>query len=331
MIDTIHALAPMNSKLFKAVMADSPPQYRRIWKRVNTPFGIFKLTIHVKERKMELNVCPMRYLKGHNVFGTNQLDLLLQGVLELIYSHFNLAFTERDEAFYAAQGVELARADLTASFMVGSQAQVFETLDMLRAHLLDHGRHIVVHEGTQGVETVYVGKNSSHSSIKFYNKYADVLAHGKSACLPYYQELLTHTERVVRFEVTLRAPALKYYSLGKSKAWSVGKVREILNEKLQELGLSTQLFAELPSTEVDTLTDASHAKYSLWLAGNDLKQHYAAHTFNRDRKIFLAKGIDIARTHSCARDAVILSEKLSATQMKTTWPNRFVSLGAVYR
>ena len=67
------------------------------------------------------------------------------------------------------------------------------------------------------------------------------------------------------------------------------------------------------------------------MAGNDLSQHYPKYTFDRDRKIFLGKGIDIARTHDHAQDAVTLSEMLSLEQLKMTWPKRFVSMGAVYR
>ena len=72
-------------------------------------------------------------------------------------------------------------------------------------------------------------------------------------------------------------------------------------------------------------------EYSLWRVGNDLRKHYPAYTFDRDRKIFLAKGIDIARSHDRAQEAVLLSERLSVGQLRTTWPMRFVTLGAVYR
>lgn len=64
---------------------------------------------------------------------------------------------------------------------------------------------------------------------------------------------------------------------------------------------------------------------------NDLKEHFPPHTFARDHKFFLAKGIDIGRSHSKAQDAAVLSEMLSVNQLRSTWPKRFVPLGAVYR
>lgn len=332
MIDTTGLIVPMTRRLFNTVLAESNTPYSRVWKRVITRFGSFRVTIHVEERTMTLELSPMMYLVGHNVFGTNHLDRLVLGILKLIYGHFHLPFTERDEAFYADKGVGLSRVDLTASFLVGSQSKVINTLGLLCDHLLDHGHYIVSHEGPQGVETVYVGKSSSRSAVKFYNKYLEILAKNKSTVLlPYFMELLSFTAKIVRFEVTLRAPDLKYYGLENSKAWSVSKVREILEVKLHELGLSSQLLAELPDDAVASLKADRRSKYSLWLAGNDLRQHYAPWTFARDRNIFLEKGIDIARSHAYAQDAVILSERLSAAQMKMTWPEQFVALGAVYR
>lgn len=331
MIDTTGLSVPMTRRLFNTVLAESNTPYPRIWKRVITRFGSFKVTIHVEKQTMTMEFSPTMYLVGHNVFGTNHLDRLVLGVLKLIYGHFRLPFTERDEAFYADKGVGLSRVDLTASFLVGSQSKVINTMGLLCDHLLDHGQDIVVHEGPHGVETVYVGKSSSRSAVKFYNKYLEILAKNKSSALPYFMELLSFTEKAVRFEVTLRAPDLKYYGLENSKAWSVSTVREILEAKLHELGLSSQVLAELPEKVEAGLTHEKHSKYSLWLAGNDMRQHYPVHTFNRDRKIFLEKGIDIARTHAYAQDAAILSERLSVGQMKMTWPERFVALGAVYR
>lgn len=331
MIDEVDASAPMPKRLFKAAMAANTNNYHHYWVRPKTQFGSFKLTVHVETQQMSWKICPMKLLVGHNLFGTNNLARILDGILRAIYQRFGLSFTDKDAGFYAANGVLLSRIDLTGGFQVGSQAVVVETMYLLREHFIDHGFDIVVHEGPNGIETLYLGKKSSTSTLKFYNKYLQMLNDKKLQLLPYYNELLNHAESEVRFEFAARDPYLASNGLKNSKEWTVGKVREILEGTLEDLGLSKPLLEKLPIDEVAGLSDACRAKYTLWLAGNDLKEHFPPHTFARDHKFFLAKGIDIGRSHSKAQDAAVLSEMLSVNQLRSTWPKRFVPLGAVYR
>lgn len=331
MIDEVDAIAPMPKRLFKAAMAANANNYSHYWVRPKTQFGSFKLTVHVQSQEMSWKICPMKFFVGHNLFGTNNLARILDGILRAIYQRFGLSYTEKDGDFYAENGVQLSRLDLTGGFQVGSQAEVVETMYLLREHFIDHGFEIVVHEGPDGIETLYLGKNSSTSTLKFYNKYLQMLDDKKLKLLPYYNELLSHAESEVRFEFAARDPYLASRGLQNSKEWTVGKVREIMVQTIKDLGLSTTLVEKLPIDEVDGLSDACRAKYTLWLAGNNLKEHFPPHTFARDRKFFLAKGIDIARSHSKAQDAAVLSELLSINQLRSTWPKRFVPLGAVYR
>lgn len=331
MIDTIGYTSQMTRRLLKAALLHNKNSYSRFWVRVKTRFGSFRITVNVDDQTMTMELSPMMYLVGHNVFGTNQLETLIFGVLEVIYSHFQLPFTDRDQDFYLNKGVRITRIDLTASFLVGSQIEVVDTMDLLRGHLLDHGYDIVVHEGPQGIETVYVGKSSSRSTVKFYNKYLEILAKHKAISLPYFSELLSYAEKLLRYEMTLRSPFLKSHGLEHSKGWTADKIRELLESQLHELGFSGQLLAELPDDVVAGLSPGKHSKYSLWLANVDIRQHFPPYTLARDRKIFLQNGIDIARTHAQAQDAVVLSNRLSVEKMQVGYPKKFVPMGAVYR
>ena len=331
MIDWISADAPMTKLFYEAVVTANDRGYRELWASVKAPYGRFKIVVNVETRRVRFDISPIKYLVGHNLFGTNDLMRILRSILKLIYKRFGLTFSERDAAFYAERGMQLSRVDVNGCFLVGSQVKVVETMGLLRKHFLDHGHSIVVHEGPDGIETLYLGKNSSNSTLKFYNKYREMLVTGNSSNLPYYTELLSLAEKLVRFEVTKRAPALKASGLDSSKEWTVGTTREILERALHDVGLSSKLLAELPDDDVGDLTAATRAKYSLWMAGIDLREHFPGYTFGRDRKIFLGKGIDIARPRDRAKEAVLLSERLSVAKLKTGWPKRFVPLGAVYR
>lgn len=333
MIDAMDGTAPMPKRLFDAAMETDTSGYRHLYKRVKMPFGpLLKLTIHVEDKTMSWEkLSPIKRLVGHNLFGPNSHKRLLIGILKPIYARFGLDFTKADADFFVQHGATLSRTDLTGGFRVGSQAKVVETMELLRDHFLDHGYNIVVHEGTNGIETLYLGKNESTCTLKFYNKYLEMLNDKGLQKLPYYNELLEYAKSIVRVEYTARSPELERRGLQNTKDWTVSKVREILTETLEDLGLSTQLLAALPDHEVDELSEAANAKYKTWLLGNDLKDIYPKHTFARDRAAFLKKRIDIGRTHAYAEDAVSLSERLSVERLRMTWPKRFVPLGAVYR
>lgn len=340
MIDTIKISAPISKRLMEVVRSEMRKKsggdklstnHRYLYARVFTTFGNFKVTINAEEKTMEMELSPMKMLKGHNVFGTNHFDVLMLGVIEVIYHHFKLPFTDGTRLFYKRRGCRVCRMDVTASFLVESQNNVVDTLGMIRKHLLAHGHNIVTHEGPEGVETVYVGKSSKNSTAKFYNKHLEILARNNSAAkaLPYYQELLSYAEKVVRFEVTLRSPALKYYGLEDSEVWSVSKVRELLEERLVKLGFSGQLLAELPEEVVAGLGSDKRRKYQMWLDGIELRKYHAEWTFERDQVFFRRHRLDIVRPRIQAQNSVVLSSRLSVKQMKMTYPKRFVPLGAV--
>jgi len=101
-----------------------------------------------------------------------------------------------------------------------------------------------------------------------------------------------------------------------------------LNKKLIDLELSKQLIAELSPETIAGLTPDKRRKYDMWLDGVSSK-YYTPVTVERDRKFFLELGLDIARTHSQTLNAVLLSNRISPTKLKMTYPARLVEMGAI--
>lgn len=342
MIDTIECTAPIAKRLLVAIRADieGTPEmrYPSVWKRVKSPFGSFKITIKLKENTIDFKLSPMKYLKGHNFVGTNNLELLIVEIMKMVYDRFNVSFTEKDKAFYTDNDSTMLRGDFNGNFLVGSQAKVVNTMELIREHLLAHGHDIVVHEGPNGIETIYEGKNSSHSTIKFYNKYLEMLAKSARAtkALPYYSELLKYAKKVVRFEVTLRSNALegetvKDGTMKDSTSWSPRKQREILVNKLVELQFSRPLIVELPPETIAGLKPDKRRKYEMWFDGVPSKKYYSPKTNVSDSKFFLELGLDIARSRSKTLDAVTLSSRISVAKLKMNYPTRLVGMGAILK
>jgi len=237
MIDTIGLRASITPALLAAIRVDikgtDAEKFKAFWKRVNTPFGSFRIKINVNAATIEFEISPMKFLKGHNFVGTNYLEPLIVGIMKIVYDRFKVRFKEKDEAFYTDNNSQMLRGDFNGNFYVGSQAKVVNTMALIREHLVAHGHDIVVHEGPDGIETIYEGKESSHSTIKFYNKYLEMLANSSKStkAFPYYADLLKYARQVVRFEVTLRSRALKDENMRDSTSWNPGKQREILRKR----------------------------------------------------------------------------------------------------
>ena len=337
MIDTVDGTTKMSHALSVAVnkkkSEHATARGNHYWGRIKTPYGSFKVTIDIADGTLKTGpVSPMALLKGHNVFGTNKPTLLLVALMRHVHAHFKIPFTAADEQRYRRQGFELDRLDITGGFLVESQAQVVDTIGLIRQNLLLQGCYIVVHENAASVETIYIGKHSSRSSDKFYNKYLEMKSKDNKGKPSYWAEVLKFAERQVRYERVLRREELKKLGRTNSNDWSPTLVREELNKRLAELGLNnTNLVDELDDAVVGSLTPKRKTLYGLWADGADIKKHSATHTFNREHEFFLKHGLDIAWTRRLVHEAVTLSARVQPTLLRMTYPKRFVPLGAVFR
>jgi len=338
MLDSTKTKIKITKALRNKILANKkqniPGHFQYIKEKIETKFGSFFLRLYFEKRHIVIELSPTKHLVGHNIVGTNFAKKLLLGTIALIYRHYHQPFTKEEKAFYKKQDFSLSRGDATGGFLVGSQINVVNTMELIREHLLAHGHHIVVHEGTDGIETIYVGKSSSRSTVKFYNKYLEVMAKGADAMkeLPYYNEVMNYAKKVVRFEFTIRtSQELKRLGVKKSSEWNSNKVRELLTARLLKLGFSGQLLTELPAGVVAVLKQVKRNRYEQWLAGEDLSKTLNPANFTRDRKFFLTYGLDIARTRADTQNAVVLSGRVSPEKLKMTYPTRFVELGAVFK
>lgn len=338
MLDSTKTKIKITKALLNKILAQKeqsiPDHFQYIKEKIETEFGSFLLLLYFKRRHIVIELSPTKHLVGHNIVGTNFARKLILGAVRLIYQNYHLRFTKDEKAFYARQDFSLTRGDATGGFLVGSQKNVVNTMELIREHLLAHGHHIVVHEGPNGIETIYVGKSSTRSTVKFYNKYLEIMAKGAEAMkeLPYYDEVMNYAKKVVRFEVTVRtSDELKRLGLKKSSEWNPFKVRELLTARLRKLGFSDQLLTELPPGVVAGLNQVKGKRYEQWLAGEYLRKTLKPPNFARDRKYFLSHGVDITRTPADTQDAVVLSSRVSPEKLKMTYPMRFVELGAVFK
>ena len=336
MIDTTDGIIQMRPKLLKAVTAakasNAKAKGKEFWARVKTPCGGFKATFDVAAGTMRTGpVSPMALLKGHNLFGTNNATTLMVGLMPSVHQKFNVPFTIADRQFYMQQGFALERIDINGSFPLSSQAEVVETLKNIRERLLINGIGITVHEELAGIETIYVRKQQAGAADKFYNKHLEMIRKPSKGKPTYWSQLLQFALFLLRYERVYRGVELRKMGKANSNDWSSSEVRQELSDRLQQLGLShLKLVAELPSSVLASLSLKNKAIYSLWASGTIIQDHWPRLTFNRYRNVFLPYGLDIAWPHSRVHTAVTLAKRIQPTKLKTGYPKRFASLGAIY-
>lgn len=336
MIDTTDGVIRMPAKLLQAVTAakasNQKAKGREFWARVKTPYGSFKASFDVAGNTMRTGpVSPMALLKGHNVVGANNATALMVGLMPCVHQRFNVSFTKADRQFYVQQGFELERIDINGAFPLSSQAEVVETLQHIRERLLVEGVAVTVHEQLAGIETIYVGKQQDRAADKFYNKYLEMLRKPSKGKPTYWRRLLCFARGLLRYERVYRGSELRKIGKANSNDWSFSTVRQELSERLQQLGLShLNLVAELPATVLATLSPQNKAIYSAWVSGTVIQDHWPRPTFNRYRKVFLPHGLDIAWSYSRVRTAVTLANRIQPTTLKTGYPKKFASIGAIH-
>ncbi|MBE0138152.1 hypothetical protein FOT52_02250, partial [Citrobacter portucalensis] len=160
---------------------------------------------------------PVKFLQGHNLFGTDNLILLLSTVLKKITSipELGLNPTDFDVRSWEKGNFKLNRVDCTAMFDVGNTANALSWIRQaeMNATLSHRGRGQV----TKG-STLYFGKSSRRSSVKFYAKGEEFQKHSHAAFLQ-LPALVDYANRGLRCEVVLRSLELNHRGLSSGSAW----------------------------------------------------------------------------------------------------------------
>jgi II/X family phage/plasmid replication protein len=233
---------------------------------------------------------PVKWLQGHNLFGSNDLIGLIEEVMQKLIPILNLTPVEADIDAWRLGHYELKRVDCTAMWELPRRSDVRAWLRAAEFQSKSrHGRPI-----TTG-STLYFGKNSRRWSIKFYSKGDELEARVKGHKLPYEiperDKLIKWADNKLRGELTLRSVQLKEANLNLAANWTESIVIERLINHIETLDMAEQF--SLTLAILDGLPSRLIAVYKLWKEGEDLRGLYPKATFYRYRAELLKHGIDI--------------------------------------
>jgi II/X family phage/plasmid replication protein len=245
---------------------------------------------------VEISGNPAKLFQGHNLWGTDDLPALVYATLEFIANRLSIPVCDRTRAEWRAGDVQLTRVDCTESFHLASKAEVLAWLRAAEqtAHLSHRGRGQLC-KGS----TLYFGKNSRRSSLKFYSKGQEITAkdHGQDSILG-LPAAVDWANKTLRAELTIRSMELKRLNLSHVRDWITDNgvpsvvTAQLLRHQLGSITMTT--IHRLPATVLGSLRPSLQTAYLAWESGADLRHTLSRATFYRYRSELLPHGIDLA-------------------------------------
>jgi len=241
------------------------------------------------ETMIEISGNPVKFMQGHNIFGTSDIKALAHAFIEQALTHVGLPVTDAHRALWDAAYVQ--RVDITASYDLGNQERVLSAIRSLEhtATLANRGRGSLV-----GASTLTYGKGSSRWWLKFYSKGAELQAKGHrlpNSLYSHIERLQTYASGLLRCEIQFKRRELEPRSLHQLCNWQDDTPRLLFAEYMGRLNIAAVTMID--DDKLQAMPMRLRGAYELWRSGVDLRDKKAIRTFYRLRKELLEHGVDI--------------------------------------
>lgn len=245
---------------------------------------------------------PVKFLQGHNIFGSCDLIHLMSKLIDAMAANGNLGVcpTDFDLALIRQGKYPVTRVDVNQSYHLANHNQVMSWIRAAAnsSRLRYRGR------GQFSGDTLYYGKSSRYWALKCYSKFLEIMAKGHK--LPpnlMIPELVEWADKSLRIEAVMRSMELKRRGLDFAHAWTPEAAKLLLQELIGHLEM-TESFS-LPDEVVESLPTRLKPVYSLWTRGADMHTQYSRATFYRHRAALMKYGIDISVTQESQKSNVV--------------------------
>jgi II/X family phage/plasmid replication protein len=248
-----------------------------------------ELDDHGDTSVVELSGNPVKFLQGHNLFGSSDLlNIVYEAVLR-IASILDAPQPKNVLERLSGGDYTLSRIDINRMFTLGNRAEVLAYLYnlSLNSRTREQGP---VSKGS----TVYFNKSSKRWTIKAYCKAQEVALrrNQKQGTIDLPQDLKDWVEPMLRVELTLKSNELREHNLHIAANWATIEEGEIFADYVGRIQMANQkpkddLFLKIKSRP-------AAASYQMWLDGHDLRQILPKNTFYRHRRELLEHDIDIS-------------------------------------
>ena len=238
---------------------------------------------------IEFSGNPVKFLQGHNLFGSSDLlNLVIETVLK-ISGILGVIQPKNVLEQLKAGHYTLSRVDLNRMINLGNRASVIaytysmSSLSRTRAQAAT----------TRG-STVYLNKDSKRWSFKFYSKGQEIsiARNRKQGTITLPQPLRDWADSMLRAELTLKSKELREIGLYKAYTWGNIEEIQIFSDYMNRIEMSPQIMKD--DLFATIRPRAAAATYQLWKDGHDVRELIPIRTYYRHRKCLLEFQVDIS-------------------------------------
>ena len=234
---------------------------------------------------------PAKWLQGHNLFGTNDIKLLMATFFSALYETMaeeGLNPTIEQCERIAEGRYTISRVDINETWFLKNQYDV-------KAWIRAAGEKMSMPYRGKGVfsgDTLYWGKGSKYYYLKCYSKGDEI--NSKKSNFPSdlrTPQMLEYADKALRLELVLCSKALREWGLNEPCNWSLDTPRMLLLQVVRTLDMSNNF--KLSSEVTRGLPTGLRLAYIAWLSGEDLRTILPKNTFYRYRRKLKEYDIDI--------------------------------------
>jgi II/X family phage/plasmid replication protein len=254
---------------------------------------------HESGSTLEISGNPVKFLQGHNVFGTDDFLGLMVDFMDSLSSKLDLHPTDFDRLAWKRGDYQLSRIDINYMYEL-------DNLQQVRTWLRAAEFKARTRQGRPAMKggTLYFNPQSRRWSMVFYAKGEEIMLPERSTeLLERNPKLIEWSQNKLRAELRLRYNELDSLSLLKAKSWGSLDIRDLHQNYMDRLDMADQM--TLPSAIEQTLPPRLRLCYTSWLHGENLKETLPTRTYYRYRKQLLEYGIDISLIQEREPDNVV--------------------------
>jgi II/X family phage/plasmid replication protein len=302
---------PLPAGHFLSVDYDGSIEYQAD-KKFHSNVGSFETSIKLKSNNINsegfattlmIDGNPSKFLQGHNVFGSLDLNqLLLKTFNRIIQRHTNIfsytdSFTQLRNIAKAEQAIEqgdylVKMLDINFIYELDTDLAVNQWL--YAAALNARSQSGGATKSKTG-NTVYIQQNSRRWAVKFYNKFTEITSlKSKHKLPPELAELglAKFAEGKLRSELRLMSLELKDLGITHGRHLSPDVLTGLYCKYLEKVQMKPN--KTLLSSDLQKMPASLANTYRSWKEGTDIQSTLKPSTYYRHRSKLIEYGVDIS-------------------------------------
>lgn len=194
----------------------------------------------ITQQTIEISGNPTKWLQGHNLFGTNDLKLLIWLFFQELVKIPELNLKPSIQQLHAIKNGKLtiSRVDINETWFLANRAEVLAWLSAAGQKMRLKHRGAGQFKG----DTLYWGKGSKRWFLKCYSKGDEI--NSKKSNFPEAlrtPQMLEYADRALRIELTLKSNQLREWQLHEVSHWNSETGKMLLLGLIKGLEMSNNI------------------------------------------------------------------------------------------